>query len=104
VQTHIELGTTQVLTDNPESAEMQAQVEQEVIQAVAQIRGLSLPHNLRCGATLRMPINLSFVGCAVPQTPHGRSPPPGFSSGTGAQRRLPDVANVLVHLEPPDQV
>ncbi len=106
VQTHIELGTTQVLTDNPESAEMQAQVEEEVVQAVAQIRGLSLPHNLRLR---RNPadankIYLSLECAVAPDTPMAEAHHLASLLEQELSRRLPDVANVLVHLEPPDQV
>lgn len=106
VQTHIELGTTQVLTDNQESAEMQAQVEQEVVQAVAQIPGLSLPHNLRLR---RNPadankIYLSLECAVAPDTPMAEAHHLASLLEQELSRRLPDVANVLVHLEPPDQV
>jgi cation diffusion facilitator family transporter len=106
VQTHIELGTTQVLTDNPESAEMQAQVEKEVVQAVAQIPGLSLPHNLRLR---RNPadankIYLSLECAVAPDTPMAEAHHLASLLEQELSRRLPDVANVLVHLEPPDQV
>jgi len=106
VQTHIELATTQVLTDNPESAEMQAYVQQEVEQAVAQIPGLSLPHNLRLR---RNPadankIYLSLECAIASDTPIPEAHHLASLLEQELSRRLPDVANVLVHLEPPDQV
>ena len=106
VQTHIELATTRVLIDNPESAEMQATVQQDVEQAVAQIPGLSLPHNLRLR---RNPADdnklyLSLECAVAPDTPITEAHHLASQLEQELSRRLPDVANVLVHLEPPDQV
>jgi len=84
---------------------MQVYVQQEVEQAVAQIPGLSLPHNLRLR---RNPADANRFTCRwnvlSPGYTYCGSPPPGFAAGTRVDRRLPDVENVLVHLEPPDQL
>lgn len=105
VQTHIELATTEVLADNPETAEMQAFIQQEVEQATATIPGLSYPHNIRIR---RNPadanrIYLSLECTVAPDTPIAEAHSLASSLELEVSRRLPEVADVLVHLEPPDR-
>lgn len=106
VQTHIELATTQVLTDNPESEEMRTYIEQEIEQAVAHIPGISMPHNLhlRRNPADANKIYLSLECAVAPDTPIAEAHHLASLLEQELSRRLPDVADVLVHLEPPDQV
>jgi divalent metal cation (Fe/Co/Zn/Cd) transporter len=105
VQTHIELATTEVITDSPESVETQAYIEHEVEQAAATIPGLTEPHNLR---TRRNPadankIYLSLECTVSPDTPIAEAHSLASLLEQEISRRLPEVADVLVHLEPPGQ-
>lgn len=105
VHTHIELATTQVLVDGQESPELQDQIRQEVEHAVAQIPSLSRPHNIR---VRRNPadgnkIYLSLECTIAPDVPVTQAHYLASQLEQELGRRLLDVADVSVHLEPPDQ-
>jgi len=105
VHTHIELATTQVLVDGQESPELQAQVRREVERAVAQIPSLSRPHNIRVrhNPADGNKIYLSLECTVAPDIPVTQAHFLASQLEQELGRRLVDVADVSVHLEPPDQ-
>ena len=84
---------------------MQAQIRREVERAVAQMPSLSRPHNIR---VRRNPadgnkIYLSLECTIAPDIPVTQAHFLASQLEQELGRRLVDVADVSVHLEPPDQ-
>jgi len=105
VHTHIELASKDVRLSDHAGAETVAAVRREVERAVAKMPALSYPHNLivrkeRSGDE-RFFISLE---CTVrPDIPIGEAHDLASSLEGELHRRLQDVAEITVHLEPPDQ-
>jgi len=105
VHTHIELASKDVRLSDHAGSETVAAVRREVERIVAKMPALSHPHNLivrkeRSGDE-RFFISLE---CTVrPDIPIGEAHDLASSLEGELHRRLQDVAEITVHLEPPDQ-
>lgn len=102
VHTHIELATTRVQEGAHELRELQSRVSQEVDEAVAHIPSLSQPHNVH---VRRNPAagNKLFISLECMVAPHTPLPEAHYLATLLEEdlaRRLEDVAEVSVHLEP----
>lgn len=105
VHTHIELATTQVVADDPQPSELELRVREVVDESVAGFPALSRPHNLwlRRNPADGDKIYL-FLECAIaPETPVVEAHRLASRLELELSRRLEEVAEVSVHLEPPDQ-
>lgn len=105
VHTHIELATTQVQVSSRPPKELEARVRREVEQAVDRIPSLSNPHNIR---VYRDPAsgNKLFISleCTVaPEIPVAEAHHLASLLEQDLTQRLEDVAEVSVHLEPPEE-
>jgi cation diffusion facilitator family transporter len=105
VHTHIELATTQVAVDDPQDAVLERRVREVVDAAIAGFPALSRPHNLWLR---RNPADgdkvYLFLECAIaPETPVVQAHRLASQLEEELSRRLEEVAEVSVHLEPPDQ-
>ena len=105
VHTHIELATSQVQEDAPTAAELDAQVRREIEQVVARYPALSRPHNIRLRRNPDDDYRLYiFLEAAIsPDTPITEAHSLASQVELELSQRLPEVAEVSVHLEPPDQ-
>lgn len=106
VHTHIELASTQVQQLSGESIRVSSAVHSEVESAVADIPHLSNPHNIRMQ---RNPAdgNLIYMSleCTVePDLPVTQAHQLASQLENELSRRLPEIADVSVHIEPHDQV
>ena len=106
VHTHIELASTQVQQLSGESIRVSSAVRSEVESAVADIPHLSNPHNIRMQ---RNPAdgNLIYMSleCTVePDLPVTQAHQLASQLENELSRRLPEIADVSVHIEPHDQV
>jgi cation diffusion facilitator family transporter len=106
VHTHIELATTQVLAGGEATLELEIEVRREIERAVAELPPLSQPHNihLRRNPADANQIYLSLECAISPEVPVTQAHQLASRLEQELSRRLVDVANVSVHLEPPDQV
>jgi len=105
VHTHIELATTQVVADEPQPSELESKVREVVDETVAAFPALSRPHNLwlRRNPADGDKIYL-FLECTIaPETPVVEAHRLASRLELELSRRLEEVAEVSVHLEPPDQ-
>jgi cation diffusion facilitator family transporter len=105
VHTHIELATSQVVAGGDADVRLETEVHTEVDRAVAEIPSLSRPHNIRL---YRNPadadrIYLSLECTIAPEVPVTQAHQLASQLEQELSRRLTEVANVSVHLEPPDQ-
>jgi cation diffusion facilitator family transporter len=105
VHTHIELATVQVLSGGEADLDLEREARREVALAVDGIPSLSNPHNVRL---LRNPadadqVYLSLECTIAPEVPVTQAHQLATQLEQELSRRLPEVANVSVHLEPPDQ-
>ncbi|HUV27198.1 MAG TPA: cation-efflux pump [Anaerolineales bacterium] len=106
VHTHIELASSQVQQLSGESIRVSSAVRSEVESAVADIPHLSNPHNIRMQ---RNPAdgNLIYMSleCTVePDLPVTQAHQLASQLENELSRRLPEIADVSVHIEPHDQV
>jgi len=106
VHTHIELASTQVQQVSGESIRVSSNVRSEVESAVADIPDLFNPHNIRMR---RNPAdgNLIYMSleCTVePDLPVTQAHQLASQLENELSRRLPDIADVSVHIEPHDQI
>jgi divalent metal cation (Fe/Co/Zn/Cd) transporter len=106
LHTHIELATSRVLAGDETALELDGEVRREIERAVAEIPSLSQPHNIRLH---RNPadanrIYLSLECTIAPEIPVTQAHQLASQLEQELSSRLVDVANVSVHLEPPDQV
>jgi divalent metal cation (Fe/Co/Zn/Cd) transporter len=106
VHTHIELASSQVQQLSGESIRVSSAVRSEVESAVADIPHLSNPHNMRMQ---RNPAdgNLIYMSleCTVePDLPVTQAHQLASQLENELSRRLPEIADVSVHIEPHDQV
>jgi divalent metal cation (Fe/Co/Zn/Cd) transporter len=106
VHTHIELATGQVQQASEETLQITSEVRLEVEQAVAEISHLFNPHNIRMH---RNPadgnrIYMSLECTVAPELPVTQAHQLASQLEGELSRRLVDVADVSVHLEPHDQV
>lgn len=104
IHTHIELATTQVLIGDQAPEEIESRVRREVQRVVAQIPDLEQPHNIRVrrdpSAGNRLFISLeALVSPDIPVTVAHRL---ASQVEQELSRRLDEVADVSVHLEPPE--
>ena len=104
VHTHIELATGKVQASE-ETVHITSEVRLEVEQAVAEIAHLSNPHNIRMH---RNPadgnrIYMSLECTVAPDLPVTQAHQLASQLEGVLSRRLVDVADVSVHLEPHDQ-
>jgi cation diffusion facilitator family transporter len=105
VHTHIELATTQVVPDVPQPFELENKVRRVVDEVVAGFPALSRPHNLwlRRNPADGDKIYL-FLECTIaPETPVVVAHRLASQLELELSRRIEEVAEVSVHLEPPDQ-
>jgi cation diffusion facilitator family transporter len=105
VHTHIELATSQVLAGGDADVGLEGEVRQEIERAVSEMPSLSQPHNIRLH---RNPadanrIYLSLECTIAPEVPVTQAHQLASQLEQELSRRLIEVANVSVHLEPPDQ-
>jgi cation diffusion facilitator family transporter len=105
VHTHIELATTQVQEDAGELPELEGYVRQQVERVVAQIPSLDRPHNIR---VRRNPaagdkLFISLECTVAPDTPVTQAHYLASLLEQELGRRLENVADVSVHLEPPGE-
>jgi len=105
VHTHIELATIQVLAGGEADLDLEREARREVALAVSRIPSLSKPHNIRLH---RNPadadqVYLSLECTIAPEVPVTQAHQLATRLEQELSRRLPEVANVSVHLEPPDQ-
>jgi len=106
VHTHIELATGQVQQASEETIQITSEVRLEVERAVAEISHLFNPHNIRMH---RNPadgnrIYMSLECTVAPELPVTQAHQLASQLEGELSRRLVDVADVSVHLEPHDQV
>ena len=106
VHTHIELASTQVQQVSGEAIRVSSNVRSEVESAVAGIPHLFNPHNIRMR---RNPAdgNLIYMSleCTVePDLPVTQAHQLASQLENELSRRLPEIADVSVHIEPHDQV
>jgi cation diffusion facilitator family transporter len=106
VHTHIELATTQVQQVSGSSIRVSSEVRAEVERVVADIPYLFNPHNIRL---YRNPAegNLIYMSleCTVePDLPVTQAHQLASRLESELSRRLQDIADVSVHLEPHDQM
>jgi cation diffusion facilitator family transporter len=105
VHTHIELATTQVQQASEISIRVSSEMRSEVERAVADIPHLFNPHNIHLHSN-PADSNLLYmsVECTVePDLPVTQAHQLASQLENEISRRLPDVADVSVHLEPHDQ-
>ena len=105
VHTHIELASSQVQQVDGETLRVSSQVRSVVAAVVAEIPHLFNPHNLRMRRNPQDG-NLIYMSleCTVdPELPVTRAHQLASRLENELNRRLPDVAEVSVHLEPHDQ-
>jgi divalent metal cation (Fe/Co/Zn/Cd) transporter len=105
VHTHIELATGQVQQASEETIQITSEVRLEVERAVAEISHLFNPHNIRMH---RNPadgnkIYMSLECTVAPDLPVTQAHQLASQLEGELSRRLVDVADVSVHLEPHDQ-
>ncbi len=106
VHTHIELASSQVQQVSGESMRVSSQIRSVVVSVVADIPHLFNPHNIRMR---RNPEdgNLIYMSleCTVePDLPVTEAHQLASQLENELSRRLPEVADVSVHIEPHDQV
>jgi len=106
VHTHIELASSQVQQVSGESMRVSSQIRSVVVSVVADIPHLFSPHNIRMR---RNPEdgNLIYMSleCTVePDLPVTEAHQLASQLENELSRRLPEVADVSVHIEPHDQV
>ena len=106
VHTHIELASTQVQQVSGESMRVSSQIRSMVESVVVDIPHLFNPHNIRMR---RNPEdgNLIYMSleCTVePDLPVTQAHQLASQLENELSRRLPEVADVSVHIEPHDQV
>jgi len=105
VHTHIELATTQVQEDGLEKPELEEYIRLQVENVVSQIPSLQKPHNIR---VRRNPaagdkLYISLECTVAPDTPVPQAHYLASLLEQELGRRLEDVADVSVHLEPPGE-
>jgi divalent metal cation (Fe/Co/Zn/Cd) transporter len=105
VHTHIELATTQVQQGSGTSLRVGSEVRTVIERAVAEIPHLFNPHNIRLR---RNPVDgdrlYMSLECTVdPGLPVTQAHELASQLESELSRRLPDVSEVSVHLEPHDQ-
>jgi cation diffusion facilitator family transporter len=106
VHTHIELATGRVQQASEETIQITSEVRLEVERAVAEISHLSNPHNIRMH---RNPadgnkIYMSLECTVAPDLPVTQAHQLASQLEGELGRRLVDVADVSIHLEPHDQM
>jgi len=106
VHTHIELASSQVQQVSGESMRVSSQIRSVVVSVVADIPHMFNPHNIRMR---RNPEdgNLIYMSleCTVePDLPVTEAHQLASQLENELSRRLPEVADVSVHIEPHDQV
>lgn len=104
VHTHIELATDQVSEGDPATPEIEQKVRREVERVVAQNPALDHPHNLR---VLRNPaaedkLFISFECTIPPEISVAHAHYLASLIEQELSQRLEEVAEVSVHLEPPE--
>jgi divalent metal cation (Fe/Co/Zn/Cd) transporter len=105
VHTHIELATTQVQQGSGTSVPVSSEIRSVVERAVGEIPHLSNPHNIRLR---RNPADneryYMSLECTVdPELPVTQAHELASQLEGELSRRLPDVSDISVHLEPHDQ-
>jgi cation diffusion facilitator family transporter len=105
VHTHIELATKGVQVGGAASREMEGYVQQQVEQAVAGFPALHDPHNIlvRRNPAAGDKIYLSLECTIAPDIPVTEAHYLASRLEQELASRLEDVADVSVHLEPPDE-
>jgi cation diffusion facilitator family transporter len=105
VHTHIELATTQVQQASEISIRVSSEMRSEVERAVAEIPHLFNPHNIRLHSNpADSDLLYMSLECTVePDLPVTQAHQLASQLENEISRRLPDVADVSVHLEPHDQ-
>ena len=105
VHTHIELATTEVVTDDPQPFELERKVRLVVDEVIAGFPALSRPHNLwlRRNPADGNKIYL-FLECTIaPETPVVEAHRLASQLELELSRRIEEAAEGSGHLEPPDQ-
>lgn len=104
VHTHIELATNRVEEGDGRILGKDDMVFQEVLEVLAAFPSLSHPHNLRLrrNPADQNKLYLSLECIISPEVPITQAHDLASRLEHELNRRLPDVANVSVHLEPPD--
>ena len=105
VHTHIELATTQVQQASGRSIRVTSEMRSQVERAVADIPHLFNPHNIRLRSNpADSDLLYMSLECTVePDLPVTQAHQLASQLENELSRRLPDVAEVSVHLEPHDQ-
>jgi cation diffusion facilitator family transporter len=106
VHTHIELATGQVQQANEEAIQVTSQIRLEVERAVATVPHVFNPHNIRLH---RNPadgnrVYMSLECTIAPEIPVTQAHQLASQLEGELNRRLVEVADVSVHLEPHDQL
>jgi cation diffusion facilitator family transporter len=106
IHTHIELASSQVQKISGESLHISSEVRSLVESAVAEIPLLSNPHNIRM---VRNPADQNLIYMSLECTVSPDLPvPQAHQLASQLERqlssKLPDIADVSVHIEPHDQV
>ncbi len=102
VHTHIEMADLQVGEGQRAPLELEQRVRQQVEQSVAEIAGLSRPHNiiLRRNRPDSEYYHIALECHIAPDTPVGDAHQLSHLLEGEIKRRLPEVVEVFVHLEP----
>jgi divalent metal cation (Fe/Co/Zn/Cd) transporter len=105
VHTHIELATSQVLKGGEAELDLEVEARREIERVVAGMPSLSRPHNIhmRRNPADAGQIYLSLECTISPEVPVTQAHQLATQLEQELSRRLPEVADVSVHLEPPDQ-
>ncbi len=106
VHTHIEMATKQVIEGDRVPADLEKRVEREIEDAVATMPSLSNPHNIivRWNTNERDKYSVSLECTVAAELPIADAHQLSTNLERELNRRLKGVVDVLVHLEPPEQV
>jgi cation diffusion facilitator family transporter len=106
VHTHIELATTQVQRGSGAAIRVSSEIRAVVERVVAEIPHLFNPHNIRLrrNPTDEERLYMSLECTVDPELPVTQAHELASQLEVELRRRLPDVSDVSVHLEPHDQV
>ncbi len=104
VHTHIELATSRIEDGNDKILNEEDKMFREVHEAITMFPSLSHPHNLRLrrNPADQNKLYLSLECFMAPEIPITQAHDLASQLERELSRRLPEVANVSVHLEPPE--
>jgi cation diffusion facilitator family transporter len=105
VHTHIELATARVQEDGLEKPELEEHIRLQVEHVVSQIPSLQHPHNIRIRRNPEAgdKLYISLECTVAPDTPVTQAHYLASLLEQEIGRRIEDVADVSVHLEPPGE-